>query len=393
MTAMPHYPQWKVYDGFSGHTRREKHHPIQLTRLRHYVPSKPASVPRLISELSFGLRLLVERWGRPDLVLFVSPALFSSAMASLKWKVVGRGRPSVVWLQDVYSLGVVEAGLSREGGVVSGLIRAVEGWVLSEASAVCAIHERIAAAAVALGCNPESVRVIRNWTHLRALHRRPSRAARDQFGWEQNEIIALHSGNMGLKQDLRNVVEAARLADGRGAPVRFVLMGDGAERSKLESHGVGIRSLQFLDPLPGEEYQTALGVADVLLVNEMAGMRDMAVPSKLTSYFSAGRPIIAATSAESATAMEIEASGAGVRVEAGSPESLLDAILQIGLAPKVAKELGERGQAFQESELTEQFALDTFESWLTGLVDGNRELALVNPGRTTGRRRGVRAQK
>ena len=38
-------------------------------------------------------------------------------------------------------------------------------------------------------------------------------------------MIALHAGNMGVKQGLENVVEAARQADATRSPVRFVLLG------------------------------------------------------------------------------------------------------------------------------------------------------------------------
>ena len=102
---------------------------------------------------------------------------------------------------------------------------------------------------------------------------------------------------MGVKQGLENVVEAARLADSQlDNRVNFILMGDGNQRSALEIRAKGIRSLQFLDPVPDEQFQSMLADSDVLLVNERPGVEEMSVPSKLTSYFSAGVPVLAATS-------------------------------------------------------------------------------------------------
>ena len=49
----------------------------------------------------------------------------------------------------------------------------------------------------------------------------------------------------------------------------------------------------------------------MLLVNELPGVAHMAMPSKLTSYFQAGKPVLAATDEGGFTAKEIALSGAG----------------------------------------------------------------------------------
>lgn len=70
----------------------------------------------------------------------------------------------------------------------------------------------------------------------------------------------------------------------------------------------------------------ALQAADILLVNEAPGLQDMALPSKLTSYFASGRPVVAATSATSVAAAEIRAAAAGVQADAGESHALLAAV-------------------------------------------------------------------
>lgn len=152
---------------------------------------------------------------------------------------------------------------------------------------------------------------------------------RSTRGWHADEVVVLHAGNMGHKQGLENVVESARLAVGRKERVRFVLLGDGNQRAALEAFGEGVETLEFLRPVSEEEYPAALGAADVLLVNERPGVAHMAVPSKLTSYFRSGKPILAATAADGFTAKEVTASGAGVCVPADRPDLLLDEALRL----------------------------------------------------------------
>jgi glycosyltransferase involved in cell wall biosynthesis len=182
---------------------------------------------------------------------------------------------------------------------------------------------------------------------------------------------------MGRKQDLGNVLAAARLADERGHAVRFVLMGNGGERRRLEEEAFGVRAVTFLDPLPGNEFQEALGAADVLLVNEHAGLREMAVPSKLTSYFSSGRPVLAASDAESVTSEEIAVSEGGVRVDPGRPDLLVEAALALGGDVELADRLGAAGLRYQRTTLSEAAAIDAFAGLLGRLVDGSHRPPLA----------------
>lgn len=365
LTAMPHYPEWRIRDGYTGLSSTERIRGVTVRRLRHYIPRRPSGVRRLFSEVSFGLRLLTARWGRPDLVVFVSPALFGSALGQVRSRIAGV--PSVVWVQDLYSLGIVETAGEASGGAVARAITSVESAVLRRADAVCVIHDRFTPVVEQLGASPDAVHVIRNWTHLPAAALESRGEARTRLSWGGDEIVVLHSGAMGRKQDLENVVSAAREAERRAVPVRFVLMGGGGERARLEVAAKGVRSVEFIDPLPGDLYQAALHAADVLLVNEHTGLREMAVPSKLTSYFSSGRPVVAATDSGSVTASEIAASGAGMQVPAGQPAALLEAVLSLHADPVHAEELGRSGQQYRKSVLSADSAISRFSAILMHL--------------------------
>ena len=366
ITTMPHYPEWRIAAGYEGWARTERVDGVMVRRLRHYVPVQPSGVRRLVSEISFGLRAMATRWGRPDVVLFVSPALFSTGLALLRAK-LGRV-PSVVWVQDVYSAGMVETQGGAEDSVVVRMIRAVESAVLRNSDGVGVIHARFADVVEQLGAPTERIEIIRNWTHLQPAVISNREADRERLQWQPDETIVLHSGAMGKKQDLDNVIEAGRLADERGAPVRFVLMGNGGERARLESAAEGVRSVSFLNPLPSDQYQPALRAADALLVNEHAGLRDMAVPSKLTSYFSSGRPVIAATDPGSVTASEVTAANAGLRVAPAKPSELLAAALALREESERADAFGQNGQRYQQRVLSEAAAIDRFEILLTRVV-------------------------
>ena len=66
----------------------------------------------------------------------------------------------------------------------------------------------------------------------------------------------------------------------------------GSQREQLAARGAGVERLTFAAPLPDGEFEAALAAADVLLLHEKPGVVEMSVPSKLTSYFTAGRPVV-----------------------------------------------------------------------------------------------------
>jgi glycosyltransferase involved in cell wall biosynthesis len=366
--AHPHYPEWKIREGYGAWSSTECSDGVDVHRLLHYVPGNPRGIRRLLSELSFGLRLVFCRIGHPRIVIAVSPSLFSTAFLLLRLRLTP-GRPRVaVWVQDIYTLGMAEIG---EG---SGFARRVTQWVeahtLRAADLVVVIHDRFKIFVTQeLGVPANKVVVVRNWTHLQPWEPVERSAARKQLGWPDEMTLAVHTGNMGAKQGLSTVIDAARLAHDDGLPVQFILIGDGGERHALEKSACDITRVTFIDPLADDDYRLALAAADVLIVNEKPGVASMAVPSKLTSYFAAGRPVVAATDPTGIAAEEIMAAQAGIIVPAGDPESLLHTIIDLGRNEEAAASFGLNGKNYRESVLDQDAAI---RRW-ANLIDDPRK--------------------
>lgn len=367
LTGYPHYPRWRTSEAYSGFRIRETLDGVHVRRFRHPVPQGHSTVGRAAMELVFGLQLLTTGWHRPDVVVCVSPPLLAAGLANIRVHLT-HDRPAIgIVVHDLYSRGVVET--EAMSGRSARVVRAVESAVSRHADGVAVIHDGFTSDLVdRLRVNPRRVRVIRNWTHVTSSTPAAAAAYRTARGWAPTDIVVLHAGNMGAKQGLENVIAAARMCVSVTPRVRFVLLGDGHQRRRLESEGTGVPALEFLSPVTESEFPAALAAADVLLVNERPGVAQMAVPSKLTSYFAAGRPVLAATDADGFTAGEIAGSGAGTCVPAGRPDLLLREAIRLGTDPVLAQRLGAAGRRYVVETLSEAAALDRYDRWVGDLA-------------------------
>ena len=368
VTGIEHYPSWTVPTG--ARLRRREinlNNAVEVTRLRHYVPRKQSASRRAAYELTFGLHASRALRGPADVVIAVVPSLLS-ALAAQRYA-ERAGAKFGVWVQDLMGQAAAQSGIAG-GESIARATRAIERRVLGNADAVAIVSEGFRAHVERASVSNDRIMYLPNWSHVA-----PPKAKRDAMraflGWPEDTIIALHSGNMGLKQGLENVVEAARIADQDmpGArPVHFVLMGDGNQRERLQELAANVRSISIKPPADADTYVDVLAAADVLLINEREGVKDMSLPSKLTSYFAAGRPVIAATEPTSTTAEEIRRAGAGWVIPPENPTALITAVRQATSDRDRARAAGLRGQAYASAFLSRSGGVRNCLTFLAGLT-------------------------
>lgn len=182
----------------------------------------------------------------------------------------------------------------------------------------------------------------------------------------------MHAGNIGFKQDLGNLVAAARLAHHEASPLRFVVMGDGAERVRVKALAADLPNVEFLAPQPTAIFMDVLASADVLIINERPTVLDMSLPSKITSYFRAGRPVVAAVPPAGATAAELRRSGGAVLVPAGDPQALLSAIRMVLRDTDLSGRITSGARAYACSNLDMTVLLERSERFIADMLRGSK---------------------
>lgn len=360
LTGLPHYPQWKLStDDRRVLARTEHRHGVEIRRLRQYVPRRQSAARRGAYELTFLLHALARYRGARsvDVVVSLVPNLANGALAAR----IGRraGAPHVMFLQDLSGTGAAQSGVSG-GAAVARVVGRIETAIARRAEVVAITSPSFRPSLERAGVGADRVVDFPNWSRLPPATR-PRGEVRRRLGWQPEERVVLHAGNMGMKQGLEwlgpYAAEAARVAPA----LRFVLVGDGSQREAMVAMAETAANLEVLAPVPEEDLPDLLGAADVLLVHERPSVRDMSLPSKLTAYFSAGRPVFGAVAPDGATAAEIRASGAGRVHPAADPAGVVEGLSALASDPVEGQRLGTAGRAYAERALSRSAALLVLE--------------------------------
>lgn len=375
ITGYPHYPEWRMHGTEADFASTSVIDGVIVVRVPHSVPSRSALVPRSRMEMEFGLHAISMHLRRDAMVVVASPPLIASAMV-MTWRTM-RGRaaaPVGVWVHDLYSQAVAETGTGSS--LSRALVRRLEAHTLRAADEIAVVHPRFGDILVhRLGVQKDIITEIPNWNQARPKSRIDRNVARAGLGIPEDDIVAVHAGNMGLKQGLENLVAAARLLDATSSRVRIFLVGDGNQRRHLEEAAHGLTTVTFIDPLPDNEFHRMLSAADVLLVNEKTGVAEMSIPSKLTTYFSYGLPVVAAVDERGITAGEVRRAAGGIVVPSGDPAALIAAIETIATDETLATTLGAAGKRYSDNVLGVDAAVSRFEDWLDKLAGQSTDVA------------------
>jgi glycosyltransferase involved in cell wall biosynthesis len=364
-TGFAHYPDWR--SGAHGKLAADEvQKGVKIVRRWHYVPRTQSAAQRALYELSLlaaGSTTLLKRW-RPEVVVGTCPSLAGGLLAraaARRYRV-----PYGIVFQDLMGQAAEQSGVSG-GARVAGLVRGAELNVARAAQGVGIIAENFRGYLQEGGVRPERIFRLRNWTHRVEPDELPART-RERHGWRDDAFVCIHGGNMGQKQGLDNLLETAALMGETG--VKIALVGDGNDRARLEREATsrGLANVEFIGMQEPGKWEAILEAADVLIVNQRASVTDMSLPSKLTSYFAAGRPVVAAASPESETAEEMTTAGAGIVVPPDDPAAMRDAIFALKDDTSRAADCAASAKAYAESTLSSSSALAEYDRFIAFLV-------------------------
>jgi len=170
------------------------------------------------------------------------------------------------------------------------MVLGIESWLMNRFDIVSSISHSMLAKASQKGVAKEKLLFFPNWSDTSFVHPDVDSAGlRALWGFAPDDKVVLYSGNIGQKQGLEILLDAAA-AFADQPQVKFVIIGNGAYRDTLaaEAASRGLQNVEFKPLQAWELVPQILVMTDVHVVVQKKGVADAVLPSKLTNILAAG---------------------------------------------------------------------------------------------------------
>ena len=375
LTAMPNYPTGRIYPGYGGLFKRECLNGVNIVRTFIYPTQKADFLRRLTNYFSFvitsamlGTFLLK----RADVLLVESPPLFLG-LSAVWLSFVKRAR-LIFNVSDLWPESAVQLGILRRNSLLHRLSSWLESfcyrrsWLITgqSRSIINDIRQRFP--------NCQTYHLSNGVDTNRFAEAMNDRA---HTGLNVNgHCVVMYAGLHGLAQGLGQVLTAAEdLFEDRR--FRFVLVGDGPEKKMLMGQAAqrGLTNVEFRDPRRSEEIPALIAGCDIVLVPLTSYLLG-AVPSKLYEAMAGGKPIILMASGEASQI--INEHQAGIAVEPGDINGLVQALKTLLTQPQLRRTLGENGRRAAKQHFDRETIVSNFREFLEEKLSAEFQLKVMS---------------
>jgi len=349
VTGFPNHPTGVIPPEYRGKIfQREETAGTQVLRGYVYAAPNRGFARRILNYLSFMVSAIligVLRSGQQDLVIATSPQFF----VAIAGYVVSRIKriPFVFEVRDLWPEEIVAVGAMKRGPVIR-LLERIEAFLYRKAALIVAVAEGTIAVLTARGIPREKLALIPNAVDFdRFARARDDHQIRDAHELNGHFLVS-YIGTLGMAHNLRTVLDsAARLR--RHDDIRFLIVGDGAERENLVaySRAQNLDNVTFVPQQSRNRVAEYYAASDVCLVPlRKTELFTKNIPSKIYEVMAAGKPIVIGTNGESRRL--VEGAEAGIAVAPEDADDLAAKIVYLAEHRDESRRLGDNGRAFAE---------------------------------------------
>ena len=281
-----------------------------------------------------------------------------------------RGARLVNWMQDVFPEVAEALGVRGVAGPPAQVLRASRNRALHHAAMNVVLGERMAAVLAREGVPAQRICVIPNWADKDAIVPLAAIGNPLRQAWGlAGKLAVCYSGNMGRAHEFDTILDAAAQMAVTAPNIRFVFIGAGAQRRRVESE-VARRSLanvQFQPYQAREDLSLSLGVGDIHLVSQRPEVEGFVFPSKLYGILAAGRPLVFIGAPDGEIGRLVEREGVGVAVRQGDAAGLAEQLVRLAGDAAQREAMGRRARALLCTRYDKSIAFKAWQDLLAGL--------------------------
>jgi len=350
MTGYPFWPEGVVHAGYHKKWRMiEELDGIRVVRVWHHTSQVNNFIHRTLTFLTMSLNM---RWagrkiGPFDLIYAaVPPPTIATAGISLARHFKC---PSVIDIEDIHPDASIDSGFITNPALIA-YLRWQERWIYRNATVLCPLGKHFHTRLSAKGVPEEKLHTIWNWIDTEEIRPQPrENELRREWGIDPDRFVVLYAGTMGRQHGTSVLVDVAdKLKNNKD--LLFLFVGLGVERTPNEEKAkeLGLTNVMFHDFVPRARLAEMQALSDVSVVTLLPGRGHSSNPSKLLGYLAAERPVIASVQADCDAAAIVREAEAGVIVEPGNSEKLLESVEMMRKSPENRKNWAINGRKWVE---------------------------------------------
>jgi len=176
-----------------------------------------------------------------------------------------------------------------------------------------------------------------------ARYRADRQKLRAENGW-QSAFLLLYVGRLVPVKRVDVLIEAVRLASASGADIGLLVVGDGAERKRLEAQACGIPHVHFVGFKEWRHLPKYYGIADLFVLPSEVESWGLVINEAMAS----GLPVVATRIAGAAGDLIVEGQN-GFLVPAGDAATLASIVKQVCINKDYLSTLGKNAQVASQA--------------------------------------------
>jgi colanic acid biosynthesis glycosyl transferase WcaI len=363
ITAIPYYPDWRPFAGYKSY--QYKHEIINGVNILHcplWIPQQPSGIKRILHLLSFGFSsfwpLLGQIHWKPAIIFFTEPTVFAFPGAILLSKLTNSR--TILHVQDfeidaAFNLQLLKTTFIRK------IICAIETFLMKQCTFISTISQNMWQKLRGKNIAESKILLFPNWVNLDQIKpiAKSNSLLRQQLNIASDTIVCLYAGNIGQKQGLEVIINAAtQLLTNKN--IIFIICGTGPHKNDLQQKAIAknLTNIIWLPLQPSNNLNNLLNVADIHLLPQQQAITDLVLPSKLSNMLASGRPII--TLAKNGSELSNIVKIAGIVVNPDKPDDFSDAITLLANNNKQRLLLGIKAREYAELYLDKNVILKNF---------------------------------
>lgn len=362
LTAMPNYPQMKIYSGYEGlKYKYEEMDGLKVHRSSIYVSENRGIISRLRNYFSF----VQSSWktgknipGNFDYIFCESPPLFLGITAvrlARRKKAKLIFNVSDLWPESAEKLGVVQNKL------LLWLAYKLESWIYRNSSLITCQTQGIQAS-ISSRFPEKRTYWLPNGSDLSFYNPAQfTNAWKNKNGFKENDFLLLYGGILGIAQGLEVIVQAAYILKEHPS-IHFIMVGSGPEKAKLQRliSELNTRNVHLLDGVSKTEMPNILAAVDAGIIPlKKLELFKGAIPSKIFECLAMKKPVLLGVEGE-AQRLFIEEGHCGIAFEPENAQSLSQAILTLFQNRPLAEKMGEAGRNFVDKNFNRNRIAESF---------------------------------